>query len=102
MSIKNRNMVVTMDDSDHGEAGEFTVQLRLGDQMRAELEAKRMGLKATDMPIHLQGLFGWACMVRHGLFDGNAKAFSEACIAVEDEKGSSEVLDPTEQDQSSA
>lgn len=101
MSIKNRDMVVTMDPSDGGEAGQFTVQLRLGDQMRAELEAKRMGLKGTDMPIHLQGLFAWASMVRSGNFDGKSRAFIDACVSVEDVKDSGETVDPTEQGQSS-
>lgn len=99
--LRNRNLLVVMDDGEHGAAGEYEVQLRLGDQTRAELEARKMGLKATENPIHLQALFGWACMVRHGHYSGPVKSFLADCIAVEDVKDDGEQVDPTGASQSS-
>lgn len=101
MGLRNRGMTVTMEDSEHGEAGEFQVQLRLGDQTRAELEGKRMGIRAADMPITLQALFSWAAMVREGHFTGRFTQFRDACVWAEGDKGADEDVDPTLQDQSS-
>ncbi len=102
MALRNRGMIVLMDASEHGEAGEFSLQLRLGDQTRGELEGKRMGVKATELPITLQALFAWAGMVREGHFTGNFAQFRDACADVQGERDDDEDVDPTRQDQSSA
>lgn len=94
-------MTVVLDDSEHGDAGEFHVQVRLGDQTRAELEGKRMGITVTEHPIHLQALMGWAAMVREGRFTGKFVAFREACADLVPDKDDGEAPDPTQQDQSS-
>lgn len=103
MAIRNRDLIVTMDgEREAGEEVTYTVQLRLGDQTRAELEAKRMGMKATDMPINLQALFAWSAMVRLGHYDKSAKAFLEDCVDVADSSGSEEDVDPTQPTPTSA
>lgn len=98
--VKNRRMVVVMDASTHGEAGEFTVTLRMGDQLRAELEGKRMGLAEPHKnPMHLQALFAWASMNREGHFAGKFADFREACAYVQDDDEGNEdagtPVDPT-------
>lgn len=101
MTLRKRGMTVTMDASEDGEAGEFYVQVRLGDQTRAELEGKRMGMSVTENPIHLQALMAWSAMVREGHFTGKFVKFREACADLMADKGEGEPVDPTDQDQSS-
>lgn len=94
-------MTVYLDDSEHGKEGEYHVQVRLGDQTRAELEGKRMGVAVTESPIHLQALMGWCAMVREGHFTGKFAAFRDACADLVPDKDEGEPLDPTVPDQSS-
>lgn len=101
MGVRKRGMTITMDASEDGEGGEFYVQVRLGDQTRAELEGKRMGMVVTDNPIHLQALMGWSAMVREGHFAGKFVKFREACVDLVPDKDDGEPVDPTQQDQPS-
>lgn len=100
MALRNRGMTVVLDESEHGSAGEYVVQVRLGDQTRAELEGKRMGVSVTENPIHLQALMGWAAMVREGHFTGKFAAFRDACADLVPDRDEGEPVDPTNQDQS--
>lgn len=101
MTVRNRNIIVGMDESPHGSAGEYTVTLRMGDQLRAELEGKRQGLAEPHKnPLHLQALFAWAAMVREGHFTGKFGEFKTACAFTEDESEDEDAgtpVDPTDQ-----
>lgn len=94
-------MVVVMDGTERGEAGEFTVTVRVGDQLRAELEGKRMGIaEVVRSPIHLQVLIAWAAMVREGNYSGKFAQFREDCCDTydhEDDAGpdGGDDVDPT-------
>lgn len=93
--INTRRLVVAMDETERSEGGEFTVTLRIADQLRAELEGKKLGFSEVHHnPLHLQALFAWACMVREGHYTGKFADFRNDCIAVSDHKDD----DPTDPD----
>lgn len=55
------------------------------DQLRAELEAGKLGLPkgGTGTPMHLTALWLWAALVRTGRFAGGFQQFKTACVAYE-------------------
>jgi len=58
------------------------VLVHSGDQLRAELEAKRVGI--TDMranPMHITVLWLWAALVRTGAYSDKFQAFKAACVS---------------------
>lgn len=58
-----------------------------GDQLRAELEAKRHGLgKPQDTPMHLTSLWLWAALVRTHRYDGKFAEFKLACVSYDPDK----------------
>jgi hypothetical protein len=79
-------------DTDHDTLPESELVYRLvrvsaGDQLRAELEAKRLHLgSAKDSPMHLTVLWLWAALVRTGGFDGTFAAFRDRCVAFDPDK----------------
>ena len=55
------------------------------DQLRGELELKKLRLEpGRASGQHMTALWAWAAMVREGHFDGDFRAFREACIAFSD------------------
>jgi hypothetical protein len=59
-----------------------------GDQLRAELEANKLGLAkaGTATPMHLTALWIWAALVRTGRFDDKFQAFKSRCIAYDPDR----------------
>jgi hypothetical protein len=63
------------------------VVVNAGDQLRAELEAKRNALGSPkDSPMHLTVLWLWAALVRTKRYDGKFQAFKLACISFDPDK----------------
>lgn len=91
-NVKSRTLRVVMEED--GAEVEHVVELRLADQLRAELEGKAHGIQAVQNPIHLQSLFAWACLVRLELFKGRFAAFRDACLEVSDVQETD--VDPTQ------
>lgn len=58
---------------------EHRVTVILGDQLRGELEGKKLGLD-TNYPIHTGALWVWAAMVRNGHYSGSFHEFKDACV----------------------
>jgi hypothetical protein len=85
---------VVLDVAD-GDPVEFTVTVRHGDRLRAELEAPRhLPPHATDArrySFHTMTLWVWAAAVREGKFGGGAREFIDAALDV-----SPETIDPDE------
>lgn len=59
-----------------------------GDQLRAELEANKLGLAkaGTGTPMHLTALWIWAALVRTGRFDEKFQEFKVRCISYEPDR----------------
>lgn len=59
-----------------------------GDQLRAELEAGKLGLPkaGTATPMHLTALWIWAALVRTERFTGKFQDFKRRCIAYEPDR----------------
>lgn len=52
-----------------------------GDQLRAELEANQLRLKARENPMHLTNLWLWAALVRMGVVDLKFQAFKARLVS---------------------
>lgn len=70
----------TETDPEHIEERRVTVIL--GDQLRGELEGKKLGLD-TNYPIHTGALWVWAAMLRSGHYSGSFQEFKSACVDYE-------------------
>jgi hypothetical protein len=58
------------------EADPLIVQVTSGDQMRAELECKRLGLPPlSEAPLNATAVWIWSAMVRDGLTEAKAPQF---------------------------
>lgn len=88
----------TTDDPTGPAEAEHRVTVILGDQLRGELEGKKLGLD-TSYPIHTGALWVWAAMVRTGHYSGTFHEFKDACLDF-DKVGESDA-DPTNQAASS-
>jgi hypothetical protein len=87
------HMDVLMDED--GTETEYRVRVMLGDQLRAELEAKKLMLTESHY-MHTTALWAWAAMVREGNFAGKFREFQETCIeAVADKAEEADPVDPT-------
>lgn len=63
------------------------VRIRGGDQLRAELEAKRQNLGSPkDSPMHLTALWLWAALVRMGVYSDKFAAFKLALVNYDPDK----------------
>lgn len=64
------------------------VIINSGDQLRAELEASKLGLArgGRDAPMHVSALWLWAAMVRTGRFTGDSKTFRDRLAAYEPDR----------------
>lgn len=85
-------------DDPAGEPIEDLVEVRGVDQLRAELEGKRLGVGIKDA-MHATYLWAWAAMVREGKLDPKTKfqAFMETCVQVEGKDNETAAVDPTRQ-----
>jgi hypothetical protein len=77
-----------------------------GDQLRAELEANKLGLAkaGTGTPMHLTALWIWAALVRTGRFDGKFQdqapnGFKARCIGYEPDRDRDQPHDDPDADQ---
>lgn len=97
--IERRIFTVLLDDPDDPDAlaDEYRVEVRGVDQLRAELEGKRIGVHIKDA-MHTTYLWSWAASIREGKIEPKTdfREFMRRCVQVEgDEK--SEPVDPTQQ-----
>lgn len=99
MALKRINMDVLMLDENDQEQ-EYRVRIMLGDQLRAELEGKKLSLTAEHY-MHTTALWAWAAMLREGHYDGPFQEFKTRCLEAATEKGDDEGelpdADPTPQ-----
>lgn len=88
---------VFLDDPDAPDGYvEHRVEIRGADQLRAELEGKRIGAGLNDS-MHQTYLWAWASCVRNKLVDLPFMEFRELVIQVNGDKGEPENVDPTRQ-----
>lgn len=100
---------------DKGTEQEHQIEVWAVDEMRAEMEARRIGLRGsvvdsdsgviTDLGDirNRQGLEVWAALTRLGLYTGKAMTFRrEHLIAVEKVKVDPVAVDPTQPEASTA
>lgn len=75
--------VLMANATDPDEADTFTVQVRNGDRLRAELEGNKRGLVARDgvsIGFHLSTMWIWAAMVRTGDYAESFDQFKLDCL----------------------
>lgn len=88
---------VFLDDDDAPEGYvEHRVEIRGGDQLRAELEGKKIGVSLNDS-MHQTYLWAWASLVRNKLVDLPFLTFRDVVIRVDSDKTPDpETVDPTQ------
>ena len=75
---------------------EHRVEIRGADQLRAELEGKRIGVTLQES-MHQTYLWAWAAMVREGHYADTFHAFRDAVLSVKnDTEAEGEPVDPTQ------
>lgn len=74
---------------------EHHVEVRGADQLRAELEGKKMGVGLKDA-MHQSYLWAWAALVRTHVIDIPFTEFRELAIKVEGDDDEPEPVDPTQ------
>lgn len=84
----------TPTETDPEQITEHRVTVILGDQLRGELEGKKLGLD-TNYPIHTGALWVWAAMLRSGHYSGTFQDFKGACVDFD--KVADADADPTNQ-----
>lgn len=95
---------ILMDDPERPELPpvEHTVVVRNVDQLRAELEGPKYGLrKLSDTPLNMTALWLWHAMVRAGTYAAGWQEFKAAMVAwepVKDPDGEIPTEDPTPED----
>lgn len=96
MPLTRRYFNVFLDDDAEPEGYvEHRVEIRGCDQLRAELEGKRIGVNLKDA-IHQSYLWAWASMVRNKIVDVPFKDFRDIAIQVNAEEDDEEEVDPTQ------
>lgn len=71
------------------------VVINHSDQLRAELEARRLQLGSPkDSPMHLTSLWLWASLVRTGGYADKFQAFKTACVAYDPDRVEEDNADP--------
>lgn len=70
------------------DADQLHVVIHAADQLRGELEASKLGLRAggKDAPMHVTMLWLWAALVRTERFGGNFQTFKARCLAFDTDK----------------
>lgn len=74
------------------------VRIHHADQLRAELEGRRLGFGAAkDSPMHTTSLWLWAALVRQGIVDQRFMDYVDRCVAFDraDDDDTAEAVDPT-------
>lgn len=95
MPLKRIYFDVYLDDPDDP-AGylEYRAEVRGADQLRAELEGKRISVTLNDS-MHQTFLWSWAALMRTGQIDMTFKDFRERAIQVKGDKDADVDVDPT-------
>lgn len=95
MPLTRTYFTVYLDDPDDPTGyTEHRVEVRGADQLRAELEGKKLGVGLKDA-MHQTYLWAWAACVRERIVDLSFKDFREAAIKVEGDDDEPEPVDPT-------
>lgn len=76
-------MMRTPTEADPDATSEHTVTLVLGDQLRGELEGKKLGLSVEAHPTHTASLWVWAAVQRLGIYEGTFHDFKSDCVDFE-------------------
>lgn len=95
MPLVRTMFTVYLDDPDAPEGyAEHRVEIRGADQLRAELEGKKLGVGIRDA-MHQSYLWAWAALVREGKLDVSFAKFREQAIKVEGEDDEPQPVPPT-------
>lgn len=95
MPLVRTYFTVYLDDADEPEGYvEHRVEVRGADQLRAELEGKKMGVHLKDA-MHQSYLWAWAALVRTGKIDIPFSEFRDIAIKVEGDDDEPEPVPPT-------
>lgn len=87
---------VFLDDPDTAEGYvEHRVEIKGADQLRAELEGRKLGVD-HKVAIHQTYLWAWAACVREGHYEKTFKDFRDVVIAVKPRDDTVETVDPTQ------
>lgn len=73
---------------------EHRVEVRGADQLRAELEGKKIGVGLKDA-MHQSFLWAWAALVREGIIDVPFAKFREQAIKVDGDEDDPQPVPPT-------
>lgn len=96
MPLARTYFFVALDDPDNpDQLVEHRVEIKGGDQMRAELEGRKLNLDHRAA-IHQSYLWAWASLVRQDLYDRPFAEFRNVVVAVKpDTDSDDETVDPT-------
>lgn len=89
---------VELSGGPEGPGREARVRVIVGDQLRAEMEMSRRGLRPQDAPFHLTAAWLWAACLRHGLIPEDTKfpAFADGILLeFQEVPDAQETADPT-------
>lgn len=92
--MKRTSFVVAMSGTEDNPPTEHRVTLMLADQLRGELEGKKLGIDLS-LPVHTSALWVWSAMVRLGHYAGTFQEFKGACIDYEKVDGEQADVPPT-------
>lgn len=97
MPLQRTIFKVYLDDPDADEGyAEHEVEIRGADQLRAELEGKRLHVSLKDA-MHQTYLWAWAALVRTKVIDIPFAEFRDIAIRVDGDKDAEPVdVDPTQ------
>lgn len=97
MPLVRTYFTVYLDDPDQPDGYvEHRVEVRGADQLRAELEGKKLNVSLKDA-MHQTYLWAWASCVRQGIVEGSFKDFRDRAIKVEgDDEDEPVAVDPTQ------
>lgn len=76
---------------------EYRVEIRAADQLRGELEGKRIPRVESGDAMHTTYLWIWSAMVREGKYSGSFGDFLKVCIQGRIDKNAVETVPPTDQ-----
>lgn len=104
MPLERTIFTVYMDDptDPDRDVEEYRIEVRATDQLRGELEGKRIPGVGVKDAMHTVYLWSWAAMVRLGYWTGGFAEFQKRCITSEKADGEPAIpVDPTDQAASS-
>lgn len=88
---------VLLEDPESKDETELRVEVRGADQLRSELEAKRIPRVESRDAMHTTYLWCWSAAVREGKFTGNFREWMTSVVQVKPDKGATTPVDPTDQ-----